>query len=142
MNAPLKYSAHHKGFYYSESFSLPSYSSSANAEGYSEVISKMRGEISDSVGESETVQMQIPYSARIGISSKLGALELKSFIVRQEARGIYTCEFHNPDLFLGALLSLDADVKIFSPDWLCRRAVEAAERMLKNNKPLLEENNE
>ena len=133
MKAPLKYSAKNKGFYYSESFSLPSYSSSANNEGYSDVISRVRGRLSDPVGESETVQMQIPYSARIAISSKLGALELKDFIVMQTSRGIYDCEFHNPDLFLGALLTLDADVKIISPEWLRERAVKAAERLLKNN---------
>ena len=133
MKAPMKYSAKNKGFYYTESFSLPSYSSSANEQGYSEVISRIKGSSADAVGESETVQMQIPYSARIEMASRLGALELKDFIIKQEARRIYVCEFHNPDLFIGALLTLDADVKILSPEWLRRRALDAAERFLKNN---------
>lgn len=133
MKAPLKYDSHHKGFYYSEHFSLPSYSSTANDEGYSQIISKIKSSSSDELGKSETFQMQIPYSAKIGISSKLGILELKDFITAQESRGVFICEFHNPDLFLGMLFSLDADVKIFSPDWLRKRAIEAAERILKNN---------
>jgi len=137
LNAPISYSAANKGFYYTESFSLPSFSSSANDEGYSDVISKIRGG-DRQVGDSETIQMQIPYSACIRISSKLGALELKDFIVMQRSRGVYDCEFHNPDLFLGALLTLDSDVKIISPDWLRERAIEAAERLLKNNRPVAE----
>ena len=133
MKAPLAYSAKNRGFYYTESFSIPSYSASANNEGYSDIMASIKDSHYDRVGESQTIQMQIPYSAKIEISSKLGALELKDFIVMQESRRIYLCEFHNPDLFLGALLTIDADVRILSPDWLRVRAVNSAERLLKNN---------
>ena len=142
MKAPLKYSAKNRGFYYSESFSLPSYSASSNNEGYSDIMMSIKGGVFGQVGESQTLQMQIPYSSKIEISSKLGALELKDFIIMQESRKIYLCEFHNPDLFLGAILTVDADVKILSPDWLRERAVKSAERLLKNNQSIEHGNDE
>lgn len=134
MQAPLAYDAHRKGFYYSESFSLPSYKSLANDENYSSIVSRMSGEQDSYVGEVETLQMQIPYTAEIEIHSKLGVLELKNFIVSSRQKNIYLCEFHNIDLFLGMLFTLNADVRILSPEWLSEKAIKNAERVLKNNK--------
>ena len=86
------------------------------------------------VGESETIQMQIPFSAEISVSDKLGILALKDFIVSTKAKNTFICEFHNVDLFLGLLFTLEADVRIISPEWLRERAIKCAERILKSNK--------
>lgn len=136
MKAPLKYDAHKKGFYYTETFSIPSFSALANEENYSSAISKMTRTSFESVGEVETLQMQIPYSAEIEIKNKLGVLELKDFIVSSHRKNIYLCEFHNIDLFLGMLFTLNADAKILSPSWLAEKAISYAERLLKNNKDI------
>lgn len=134
MNAPLEYDPHKKGFYYSESFSLPFYTSAANEENYSSAISRLTGSSPALVGETEALQMQIPYSAEIEIHSKLGVLELRDFIISSPQKNVYLCEFHNVDLFLGMLFTLDADVKVLSPEWLREKLVSSAERILKNNK--------
>lgn len=134
MKAPMEYDAHKKGFFYTEAFSLPSYTSSANEENYSSAVSRITSGDTSLVGEVETLQMQIPYSAEIEIKNKLGVLELKNFIVTSTRKNVYLCEFHNVDLFLGMLFTLNADVKILSPEWLTEKAIGCAERILKNNK--------
>ena len=55
--------------------------------------------------ENTLVQMQIPYNAEIEVKNKLGVL-----------------------------VSINADIKILSPEWLRNRALDAAERIIKNNK--------
>ena len=134
MNAPMAYDAAKKGFYYTEPFSLPSYFSVANEGDYTEIMDQLKQKKSRGVGESETMQMQIPFSAEISLSDKLGILALKDFIVEVKSKNTFVCEFHNVDLFLGMLFTLDADVCILSPDWLREKAVSYAERILKNNK--------
>ena len=134
LKAPLKYDAAKKGFYYAEAFSLPSFSSHANEGDYAEIMSILKQKGVSDVGESETVQMQIPFSAEISISDKLGILSLKDFIVEAKSRNSFVCEFHNVDLLLGRLFTLDADVRIVAPEWLREKAVECASRITKNNK--------
>ena len=101
---------------------------------YAEIMSILKQKGVSDVGESETVQMQIPFSAEISISDKLGILSLKDFIVEAKSRNSFVCEFHNVDLFLGRLFTLDADVRIVAPEWLREKAVECASRITKNNK--------
>ena len=134
MNAPMAYDAAKKGFYYSEPFSLPSFFSKANEGDYTEIMSHLKRKGSSGVGESETVQMQIPFSAEISLSDRLGILALKDFIVENKTKDTFICEFHNVDLFLGLLFTLEADVRIVSPEWLREKAVNCAERILKSNK--------
>ena len=76
MNAPVAYDPAKKGFFYTEHFSLPSFSSDANKGDYSEIMTHLKQRGSLGIGESETIQMQIPYSAEIEISDKLGILAL------------------------------------------------------------------
>ncbi len=134
LGAPMVYDAHKKGFCYSEGYSLPSLSSAVNEENYSSAVSRMARGFDSYGGESETLQMQIPYSAEIEIQSKLGVLELKDFIVRAISKNVYLCEFHNIDIFLGLLFTINADVKINSPEWLSDKFIKNAERILKNNR--------
>lgn len=134
MSAPVAYDPVKKGFFYTEPFSLPSFSSDANNGDYSEIMTHLKQRGSLGMGESETIQMQIPYSAEIEISDKLGILALKDFIVSTKTKNTFICEFHNVDLFLGMLFTLDADLRIVSPEWLQEKALSCAERILKNHK--------
>ena len=134
LNAPMKYDAAKKGFYYSEPYSLPSFFSTANEGDYGEIMSHLKRKGSSGVGESETVQMQIPFSAEISVSDRLGILALKDFIVETKSKDHFVCEFHNVDLFLGLLFTLEAEVRIISPEWLREKAINCAERILKSNK--------
>ena len=134
MKAPMEYDAHKKGFFYTEAFSLPSYTSSANEENYSSAVSRITNDLPSFVGEVETLQMQIPYSAEIEIKNKLGVLELKDFIVTSTKKNVYLCEFHNVEQFLSVLITLRSDFKIVEPMWIRERLVKMAENIIKNNK--------
>ena len=127
--APLAYNAEHRGFYYTEEYSLPSYRTSVNAFDYVEAVTGK----THHGAKQEILQMQIPYSAVLRIPNKLTQMELGQFIKGTESRGNYLCEFHSVEMFLGLLLTCEADVTILKPAWLRRRLVEAAERVLRNN---------
>ena len=133
--APLCYSAEHRGFYYTKEFSLPSYTVSANEFDYVEAVT---GETTH-MAHREILQMQIPYSAVVRIPDKLTRLELQRFIVGEETRGNYICEFHSVEMFLGLLLAAETDIVIVKPEWLRQRLVRAAERVLRNNNIKTEE---
>ncbi len=129
LGAPLAYNAEHRGFYYTADYSLPTYTSDANETDF---VAAVTG--NDAVAATrEIVQMQIPYSAVLKIPDKLTQLELKQFIVGEESRGNYICEFHSVELFLGVIFSTEADITIVKPDWLRERLVRSAKRVLANN---------
>ena len=127
--APLCYSAEHRGFYYTEEFSLPSYTVTANEYDYVEAVTG----VTPRIAHQEALQMQIPYSAVIRIPDKLTRLELQQFIIGEESRGNYICEFHSVEMFLGLLLAAETDIVVMKPEWLRQRLVRSAERILRNN---------
>lgn len=133
--APLAYSAEHRGFYYTEPYSLPSWSGGESEFDYVEAVT---GDIYHGARQ-EILQMQIPYSAVLRIPDKLTRLELSQFIVGEESRGNYVCEFHSVEMFLGLVLAADADITILKPDWLRHRLVQAAERVLRCNMAIKDE---
>ena len=126
--APLAYSADHRGFYYTEEFSLPTYTTGLNEFDYVEAVT---GETAQAATQS--LQLQIPYSAVLRIPDKLTRLELGRFIVGEESRGNYVCEFHSVEMFLGLVLACEADITILKPEWLRKRLIQSAERVLRNN---------
>jgi len=130
LGAPIEYNAEHRGFYYTKPFSFPIYITSDNDDEYSGFAGKLSAA---QHSESTLVQMQIPYNAEIEVKNKLGVIELKNFIVSQSSKNKYVCEFHSVELFLGVLISINADIKILSPDWLRKRALDAAKRIISNN---------
>lgn len=132
LNAPLAYSAERRGFYYTKEFSLPSYSVGSNEYEYVEAVT---GHIAHPKAAREILQMQIPYSAVVHIPDKLTRMELQEFIIGEESRDCYICEFHSIEMFLGLLLAAETDIAIIKPDWLRQRLVRAAERVLRNNQP-------
>ncbi|MBQ4193628.1 MAG: WYL domain-containing protein, partial [Clostridia bacterium] len=92
--------------------------------------------------------MMIPYTAEIRVPSKLAALELGRYIVgrrrakpSEKAGGddgkpagqICLCEFRNPDLFLGMLLSAGGAIRVISPDWLREKLVSELKELLEAN---------
>lgn len=130
--APLEYSNDRRGYYYTEEYSLPVFQTSSNDEDYSGVLAPLEGDISDS-SLNPLVQMQLPYSATVEVSDKLAVLELKPFIVGKSSKNEYQCEFHSTELFLAAILSIDASIRIVAPEWLRQRLISAARRILDSN---------
>lgn len=131
--APLAYSAEHRGFYYTEEFSLPSCTTDESEFDYMDAV------MGDREQKDEALQLQIPYSAVLRIPDKLTRLTLGRFIVGEESRGNYICEFQSVEMFLGLLLAAETDVTILKPDWLRKRLVQSAERVLRNNASIKEE---
>lgn len=127
--APLAYSAVHRGFYYTEEFSLPTYRTTANSIDYMEAVTGER----HYAAKQEILQMQIPFSAVLRIPDKLTRLDFAPFITKEERHGDCLCEFHSVEQFIGLILTSRSDVTILSPDWLRERLVECAERALRNN---------
>ena len=131
--APLAYSADRRGFYYTEEFSLSFCTTNESEFDYMDAVMGERTE------KEEALQLQIPYSAVLRIPDKLTRLTLGRFIVGEESRGNYVCEFHSVEMFLGLLLATEADITILKPDWLRKRLVQSAERVLRNNAAIKEE---
>jgi len=129
LGAPLAYNAEHRGFYYTAEYSLPTYTASEGEIDYVEAVTGTEVR----AARREILQMQIPYTAVITIPDKLTRLELQQFIVGEEARGDYICEFHSVEMFLGVIFAAEADITIKKPDWLRAKLLHAAERVIKNN---------
>ena len=132
LGAPLIYSHAHKGFYYKEDFVLPSMVSTENQSDYNSVLASL-SYASDPTAQISVVQMQLPYSATLEIKDKITVMNLRSFIVGEERRHRYRCEFPSIELFLGVITSTGADIRIISPDWLREKLVDLAKNILKNN---------
>lgn len=134
LGAPVAYSAENKGFYYTAPFSLPLLLVSANDDSYvSDVTSRSASELA---ADETLIQMQIPFTATVEIPDKLTAIELNQFIISNEGKSRYICEFHSVEAFLGALFATDADVRLLEPAWLREKALAAAERMIGNNRDI------
>lgn len=131
LGAPIAYSAEYKGFYYTTDFSLPLLLTSANDDSYiTDVVSRDESEL----GADETViQMQIPFTATVEIPDKLTAIELNRYIISNEGKNRYTCEFHSVEAFIGSLFASEANIRLIEPEWLRERIVQSARRMLDNN---------
>ena len=132
LEAPLVYSSSHKGYFYSERFYLPSMISTENESDYKAVISELKN-FTDSSARESAIQMQLPYSAVLEITDKITVMNLRSFIVSEERRHRYRCEFPSIELFLGVIMSTGAEIRIVSPDWLRVKLIDFAQRILKCN---------
>ena len=127
--APIAYDAAKRGFYYKEEFVLPVYTEAASETDYVEAAFGLQPPMADQ----EILQMQIPYTAVLHVPDKLARVELQRFIVAEDKQDRYTCEFHNVDIFLGLLLSLEGTVTVEKPDWLREKLIAAARRILENH---------
>ncbi len=132
LEAPMLYCSRRKGYYYEEEFVLPLLLESENDADIQDVVSGLRA-FSDQAAARSVLQMQLPYSALLEITDKLTVMNLRSFIVGEEPHHRYRCEFPSVELFLGILVSADADVRILSPDWLRNKLVDFAHRVIERN---------
>ena len=131
LGAPLAYDARRRGFYYKKPYSLPAYTSAASGADYVEAVT-----LTDKHVEHEILQMQIPYSARLLIPNKLTQVELGRFLTERVHKNEFLCEFHNVEVFLGAIFAAKTEITVLDPDWLRERLIAAAERILKSNKDI------
>lgn len=132
LGAPLAYNAEHKGYYYTEPYSLPVVITSQGDDDYT-VALPGQDELELFGAESGIVQLQLPYTATIELSDKLTALELSKYIIARRSDHCFVCEFHHIEQFLAALLTSDADVRLIEPEWLRERLIAAAQRVLDNH---------
>ena len=131
--APLDYDTAKKGYYYKEDFILPLIVESENDADYQSVISGLQA-FSELSAERSVIQMQLPYTATLEISDKMTVMNLRSFIVAEEPKHRYRCEFPSIELFLGIIVSTDANIRVISPDWLRDKLIDLAKRIIERNK--------
>ena len=133
LGAPLKYSNSQKGFYYTSEFSLPAVVMTEKDSEYIDTINELSG-FGRLAAKQSVMQLHIPYTATVEIKDKLTVMNMRPFINAQKSKNIYECEFQSVEMFLGAVMVMDSDIKILSPDWLRKKLVSTAERILANNK--------
>lgn len=132
--APMAYSTMHKGYYYTEEYSIPLMVEAENDVDLHSVWRGMR-EFDSMSAERSLMQLQLPYTALLEITDRMTVLNLRSFITADEPHHRYRCEFPSVELFLGIIMSTGADITVVEPLWLRERLVEFARRVLKNNGP-------
>ena len=132
LDAPMAYSSLHKGYYYTEPYSIPLVLETENDVDFHDVWRGMR-EFDGMSAERSVMQLQLPYTALLEINDRMTVLNLRGFITADEPHHRYRCEFPSVELFLGIILSTGADIKVIEPAWLRRRLVDFARKVLKNN---------
>ena len=134
--APLEYDQHVQGYRYTQPFSLPVAIRNENDESISRApLNPFAAPTSGGIVEADSViiQGQIPYTATLAIKDKLTVLEMRSYIISEEAKGEYLCEFHNVDRFLCAILTARSGIRIMEPSWLRDKLVHMAEKAIRHN---------
>jgi len=134
LGAPLCYNSAKKGYYYKEAYVLPLIVENENNADYQAVVSGLRA-FHDQSAEQSVLQLQLPYTAVLEITDRMTVMNLRSFIVGEEPHHRYRFEFPSVELFLGMIVSADADVRIVSPDWLRVKLLDFARRILERNDP-------
>ena len=132
MGAPLAYSSVEKGYYYKEPFVFPLVIETQNDIDFNDAVSGIR-EFGDYNAERSIMQLQMPYYATLEIKDRMTVLNLRSLIVADEPHHRYRCEFPSVELFLGIIVSADADIRIISPDWLRDKLIGFAHRLIERN---------
>ena len=136
LGAPIEYDGRVMGYHYVKPFTLPVSVKNENDGGLSRLpINPFGRDILDDSAEADSViiQGQIPYTATLGITDKLTVLEMRSYIISEEARGQFLCEFHNIDRFLCAILTARSGIRIIEPAWLRDKLLHMAEKAIANN---------
>lgn len=135
LGAPLEYDQHIMGYHYTHPFTLPVSVRNENDGGMPRMPLNPFGRdvFGDAEADSVIIQGQIPYTATLGITDKLTVLEMRSYIISEEARGEFLCEFHNIDRFLCAILTARSGIRIIEPTWLRDKLLHMAEKAIANN---------
>ena len=136
LGAPMEYDGRVMGYRYTSPFTLPVSVTNENDGGLSRAPMNPFGRdaAGDSIeADSVIIQGQIPYTATLGIADKLTVLEMRSYIISEEARGQFLCEFHNIDRFLCAILTARSGIRIIEPFWLREKLLHMARKAIDNN---------
>ena len=134
LNAPLLFDQHNRGYVYTVPFSLPLVIATENEETYRPTEDSFlsgRGLSPMPEADHVIIQSQIPYTATLEIKDKLTVLEMRSYIISEEGKHAFLCEFHNIDRFLCAIFTARSPIRIIEPDWLRDKLLHMAEKVLK-----------
>jgi len=139
MGAPLYFDQRNRGYVYTASFALPLAVAYENDDLYAYARPAeelfLSGHTSLHLPEADHViiQSQIPYTATLEIKDKLTVMEMRSYIISEEKKHTFLCEFHNVDRFLCAIIVARSGIRIVEPDWLKDKLIHMAEKILKHN---------
>ncbi len=137
LGAPLEYDQHVMGYRYTHPFALPVSVKNENDGSISRLPANPFGRDIPGeevlVADNVIIQGQIPYTATLAIGDKLTVLEMRSYIVSEEGRGRFLCEFHNIDRFLCAILTARSGIRIIEPSWLREKLLHMATKAIENN---------
>ena len=133
LGAPLEYDQRIMGYHYTKPYSLPVSVKNENEGEMSRMPINPFGRDLYAEADSVIIQGQIPYTATLGITDKLTVLEMRSYIISEESRGQFLCEFHNIDRFLCAIMTARSDIRIIEPAWLREKLIHMAEKAIANN---------
>ncbi len=132
LGAPLAYDPHIMGYRYDKPFTLPVSVQNENDQGISRLPLNPFGR-DPAEADSVIIQGQIPYTATLRITDKLTVMEMRSYIISEEERGQFLCEFHSIDRFLCAILTARSGIRIVEPSWLRDKLLHMAEKAIQNN---------
>ena len=136
LDAPMEYDGRVMGYRYTRPFTLPVSVTNENDGGLSRLTGNpfARETVNDSAeADNVIIQGQIPYTATLAITDKLTVLEMRSYIISEEAKGEFLCEFHNIDRFLCAILTARSGIRIIEPAWLREKLLHMARKAIDNN---------
>ena len=137
LGAPIEYDQRIMGYRYAKPFTLPVSVKNENEGGLSRMpLNPFGRDVMDEYSaeaDSVIIQGQIPYTATLAITDKLTVLEMRSYIISEETRGQFLCEFHNIDRFLCAILTARSGIRIVEPSWLRDKLLHMAQKALDSN---------
>jgi len=137
LGAPIEYDQRIMGYRYAKPFTLPVSVKNENEGGLSRMpLNPFGRDVMDEYSaeaDSVIIQGQIPYTATLAITDKLTVLEMRSYIISEEARGQFLCEFHNIDRFLCAILTARSGIRIIEPAWLREKLLHMARKAIDHN---------
>jgi predicted DNA-binding transcriptional regulator YafY len=143
LGAPLAYDQHQLGYYYTEPFSLPLLMTAENdsmplqAAPTRLFTQQTNADLPEA--DNVLIQSQIPYTAVLEIRDRLTILEMRSYIISEQERHRFLCEFHNIDRFLCAVLLARSEVRIVEPSWLRGKLVQLAQKVIDCHRALDED---
>lgn len=137
LGAPLVYDPHRRGYRYDAPFTIPLIVTGENDDILAHVAANPFATPTTDMAEADSVviQSQIPYTATLHIKDKLTVMEMRSYIIADEGKSTYLCEFHSIDRFLCAILIARAPIRILEPDWLRDKLLAMADKALRVNRP-------
>lgn len=139
MGAPLLFDQRNRGYTYTAPFALPLVVAGENDDLYAyarpaeALFATGRTSLHIPEADHVIIQSQIPYTATLEIKDKLTVLEMRSYIISEEKKHTFLCEFHNVDRFLCAIMVARAGIRIIEPDWLKAKLLHMAEKVMTHN---------